>query len=108
MAARHPASSAKFGSVVAGHGVLVRGMDAVDANAVAAVLLPRTVQVATLCQVNGHMGAALCRAEKQQISRAQQLIIPGADRHRAAKPFLLVSISRQPDALAGKGGLHEA
>jgi hypothetical protein len=69
-------------------------MDAVNANAVAAVLLPRTVHVATLSQVNGHMGAALYRAKKQQISRPQQLIIPGADRHRAAKPFLLVSISR--------------
>ncbi len=94
MAARHPAGSSKFRSVVAGHGILVRGMDAVDANAVAAVLLPRTVHVATLSQVNGYMGAALCHAEKQQISRAQQLIIPGAYRHRAAKPFLLVSISR--------------
>jgi hypothetical protein len=69
-------------------------MDTVDANTVAAVLLPRTVHVATLSQVNGHMGAAMCRAEKQQISRAQQLIIPGADRYRATKPFLLVSISR--------------
>ena len=48
MAARHPASSAKFGSVVAGHGVLVKGMDAVEANPVAAVLLPRAVHVAAL------------------------------------------------------------
>jgi hypothetical protein len=69
-------------------------MDAVDANPIAAVLLPRTVHVAPLSQVNGHVGAALCRAEKQQISRLQELIIPGANRHWAAKPFLLVGISR--------------
>ena len=94
MAARYPAGSAKFGSVVAGHGVLVRGMDAVDANPVAAVLLARTVHVAPLFEMDGHVGAALCRAEKQQISRPQQLIIPRANRHGAAKPFLLVSISR--------------
>ena len=94
MAARHPAGSAKFGSVVAGHGVLVRGVDAVDANPVAPMLLPRTMHVATLSEVDGHMGTTLCRAKKQQISRAQQLIIPGADRHGAAEPFLLVSIPR--------------
>ena len=108
MAARYPAGSAKFGSVVAGHGVLVRGVNAVNADPVAAMLLPRTVEVETLFEVDRYMGAPLCRSEKQQISRAQELIIPWADRHWAAKPFLLVSISRQPDALAGKGGLHEA
>jgi hypothetical protein len=52
------------------------------------------MHVATLSEVDGHMGATLCRAKKQQISRAQQLSIPGADRHGAAEPFLLVSIPR--------------
>ena len=108
MAARYPAGSAKFGSVVAGHGVLVRGVNAVNADPVAAMLFPRTVEVATLSEVDRYMGAPLCRSEKQQISRAQELIIPRADRYGAAKAFLLIGISGEPDALAGESGLHEA
>jgi len=69
MAAFDSPCTSQFCSVVIGHRVLVTGMNAVAANAVAPVLQPRAVPVTPVALMDRHMGATPGRAEEQQISR---------------------------------------
>ena len=106
MAAFDSPRTPKFCSVVVGHRVLVTGMDAVAANAVASMLPPRAVPVTPVALMDRHVGATPGRAEEQQISRTQELVIARVDGDWRAEPFLLVRVARYPNALASKGGLH--
>ena len=71
MAAHHPSSTTQLTSVVTGHGMRIAELKAVDSNAVASVICPRTVAVAAIAEVQANMGASLCRAEEDQIPGAK-------------------------------------
>ena len=92
---------------MARHRVAVVGIEVIDAQPVAAMLPPRAVEIATPIQMQPHMGAALGSAEEDQVPRRQQLRLPGMHRHRVAEALLQVGIPGEPDAGAGKGGLHQ-
>ena len=68
MAADHPSGSAQFASVMAGHRMEILGVQAVDADAIAAMFNPRAVHVAALSEMDADMGAALWGAEQNQVS----------------------------------------
>ena len=68
MAVRHPAGTSQFSPVVTGHRVEILGIQAVDADAIAAMFNPGTVHVAALSEMDADMGAALRGAEENQVS----------------------------------------
>ena len=84
------------------------GIQAVDAQTVAAMLAAGAVQVATAAQMQPHMGAAAAAAEEDQIARTQQAVTAGCHCHRLAKTLLLIGIPRDPDPGRGVRGLGEA
>jgi hypothetical protein len=63
--------------------------------------------VAAIAEMEPHMGATPACAKKQQISWEQQAVIVGESGNRLAEPLLLIGISRNPNALAGEGHLHQ-
>ena len=71
MAAGDPPRTAQFRSVVAGHRMTISRVKAVDANAIAAMVMARAVHVSTISQMDPHMGAALRLAEENQIAQLQ-------------------------------------
>ena len=93
MAATDTASPPQLGSVVHGHRVEVPGVEAVDADAVAAMFNARAVHVAALSEVDADVAAALRGAEEDQITGAQFMHIVRLHRQRLAEPFLLIGIS---------------
>jgi hypothetical protein len=92
---------------MAGHWIVIRGEQVVHTQSIAAVVTARTMQIATLAQMQRHMGAPLRRPEKNQVAALQKAHIVRAYRHRLAEPFLKVGIPRQPDARLGKGALNK-
>ena len=62
-----------------GDRMLVTGVDAVAADAVATMLPAGAVPVEAPFLMDGHMGAPLRGAEEQQISRSQQAVIAWVD-----------------------------
>ena len=93
MAATDAASPPQLGSVVHGYRVEVPGVEAVDADAVAAMFNARAVHVAALSEVDADVGAALRGAEENQIASAQSRYIVRLNRQRLAELFLLIGIS---------------
>ena len=69
---------------------------------------PRAVDVAAVFEMDADVRAALRCAEEDQITGAQRVHIIRLHSQRLAEPFLLISISGQPDPSAGKGCLHKA
>jgi hypothetical protein len=67
VAVHHPSSAAQLLAVMAGHRILVPGVEVIEAQAIAAVLSAGTVQIAPAAQVQAHMGATLWRTEEDQI-----------------------------------------
>ena len=68
MAAFHPSGAPEFAPVVAGHWMLVMGMDAVDADSIAAMVLTGTVPIPPRALVDRYMGAASWRTKEDQVS----------------------------------------
>ena len=93
MAVHDAAGPSQFIAVVTGHRISVSGGEVVDAEAIAPVLTPRTVQIVAVSQMQPHMGAALRGAEEDQISRLQQIGLPDPPRHRAAEALLQVGVA---------------
>ena len=54
------------------------------------------------------MGATPRRAEEDQIPRTQQIQRADRDGDGLAETLLLIRVPGDPDALAGKGQLHQA
>ena len=107
MAMNHTACAAKFSPVMACDGMLVAAVEAVDADPIAPMGLARAVAIASITEMQTDMGAAPVCAEKQQISWSQQAVIVGECRNPLAEPLLLIGVSRNPNALAGEGHLHQ-
>ena len=63
--------------------------------------------IASITEMQTDMGAAPVCAEKQQISWSQQAVIVGECRNPLAEPLLLIGVSRNSNALAGEGHLHQ-
>ena len=103
-----PAGTTKLAAVMTGDWVRVIGMDAVDPNAVAAMILPRAMAVAATAEMDPNVGATLRGPEEKEVSRLQQLVVAGLHRNRSAKAFLLIGVSGDPDALASKRCLGQA
>ena len=108
MAARHAAGTTKLAAVMTGDWVRVIGMDAVDPNAVATMILPRAMAVAATAKVDPDVGATLRGPEEEEVSRFQQLVVAGLHRNWSAKAFLLIGVSGDPDTLASKRCLGQA
>ena len=82
--------------------MVVGGMEAVNADAVAAVFCPGTVPIEATTEIKTHMGASLLRSEKDQVAWLEEMQLSHLGRDRLAEPFLLVGIPWNPDALAGE------
>ena len=108
MAANYPPGPAKLGPVMTGHRVEIQRAQAVDADAIAAMLNPRAVDVAALSEMDADMGAALWPPEEDQVSGNQLLHIIRLHRDGVAEPLLLVGIPGQPDPRARKGCLDQS
>jgi len=102
-----PTGSPQFCPVVAGHWILIRGEQIVHTQSIAAMVTARTMQIAALAQVQGHMGAPLRRPEENQVADLQQAHNVRSYRHRPTEPLLKVSIPGQPDARLGKAALNK-
>ena len=63
--------------------------------------------IAAIAEMEPYMAATSACAKKQQISWEQQAVIVGESGNRLAEPLLLIGISRNPNALAGEGHLHQ-
>ena len=72
MAAHHPAGTAQFAAVMGAHRILQLGIETIEAQTIAAMLLTGAVQVAASPHIQPHMGAALGPAEEDQIAGAEQ------------------------------------
>ena len=92
---------------MAGHRIVVAGMEIIDADAVAAVVAARTVEITAAAQMQAHMGAATRGAEEDQITGFQQARFPHPHGHRPAEALLEIGIPGQPDACGGMGGLDQ-
>jgi hypothetical protein len=92
---------------MAGHWIVIRGEQVVHTQSIAAVVTARAMEIATVAQMQRHVGAPLRRPEKNQVAALQKAHIVRAYGHRPAEPFLKVGIPRQPNARLGKGPLHE-
>ena len=108
MAVHHPASPPQGEAVVGGHWIAVAGVEIIHPQAIATVLLARTVEIPTAPQVKAHMGAALWRAEEDQIPRLQQAGLAGLHGDGPAEALLQIGIPGQPDSCVGKGRLQQA
>ena len=75
---------------------------------VVAMLMAGAVQIAATADVQAHMGAALRPAKEDQICRTHKLLLIGSDGHGLAEPFLLIGVTGNPDAGAGKCPLHQS
>jgi len=89
------------------HRVAVAGIQIIDADAIAAVVAARTMEVTAATQMQTHMGAAPWGAEENQIAGLQQARFPNPHGHRPAKALLEVGIAGKPDAGGGMGGLNQ-
>ena len=108
MASRYAACSPQLLAVMTGDRVRVIGMDAVDPDSVAAMLLPRAMAVATTAEMESNVGATLRRAKEEQVARLEQPVVTGSHGNWSAETFLLIGVSRDPNALTRKRGLHQA
>ena len=106
MAAGDAAGATQFLLIVPRHRMRIVGVEVIDAETVAAVFPPGTVQVAPTAEMQTHMGAAPGRAEEDQIAGAQQLGDAGPHRHGLAEALLQVGVARQPHADGQIGRAH--
>ena len=106
MPPQDPSRTPQLLSVVHTHRVNAPGRQAVDAEAISAMVAPGTVQVVAIAEVQPDMGAALGCPEEDQITGPQQAMVAGANRYRLAEALLLVGIPGQPNPDRGKGSLH--
>jgi hypothetical protein len=86
---------------------VIGGEQVVHTQSIAAMVTARTMEIAALAQMQGHMGTALRRSEENQVADLQKVHNIRTHSHRLTEPFLKVSIPRQPDARLGKGVLNK-
>ena len=88
--------------------MVVGGMEAVNADAVAAVFCPGTVPIEAATEIKPYVVATLQGAEENQVTWLEKMQLSHLGGDRLAEPFLLVGIPWNPDALAGERHLDQS
>jgi len=93
VAVHDPSGAPEFAPVMAGHWIWVLGVQVIDADAVVAMFLSRTMDVSAFAEMEAHMGAALGRSEENQIAWLKQIVGAWLHGDRLAEPLLEIGVS---------------